>query len=165
MLQKHVYIGGHKNIHKIGGHIRIYRREDTQPFVLLAEAEDPEPLQSEYISFGSWNKNLVKFYFNCSFNFGTPDEVLDTTDHPLLVRDVPASIDLRNCMWIDFNSERKLNQFINPFSFRLLLFVISPCHQMRIPFKFRLWVHTIYKTKWHEKCLTTRLHSPHRFVY
>lgn len=81
----------------IDGKIRIYRKEDTQSFALLAEAEDPEPLKSEYISFGSWNKNLVKFYFNCSFSLGQPDEVFDTTEHPLLSRDVPKAITLRNC--------------------------------------------------------------------
>ncbi|XP_031619784.1 uncharacterized protein LOC116338571 [Contarinia nasturtii] len=78
------------------GDIRIFRKEDTHSFTLMAEANDPEPLPVEYISFGSWNSNLVKFYFNCSFSFAIPDAVFDSTDHPLLARDVPASVDLRN---------------------------------------------------------------------
>lgn len=73
----------------------------------MAEANDPDPLPVEYISFGSYNTNLVKFYFNCSFSFATPDAVYDTTDHPLLARDVPASIDLRNCMWLHFQLSKK----------------------------------------------------------
>lgn len=73
----------------------------------MAEAFDPDPLPVEYISFGSYNTNLVKFYFNCSFSFAKPDAVYDTTDHPLLAKDVPASIDLRNCMWYIFNYEKK----------------------------------------------------------
>lgn len=83
----------------IGGDIRIFRKEDTHSFKLMAEAYDPDPIPVEYISFGSYDHNLVKFQFNCSFSFATPDAVYDTTDHPLLARDVPASIDLRNCMW------------------------------------------------------------------
>lgn len=78
------------------GDIRIFRKEDTHPFKLMAEANDPDPIPVEYISFGSWGTNLVKFYFNCSFSFATPDAVYDTTDHPLLARDVPSSVDVRN---------------------------------------------------------------------
>lgn len=68
----------------------------------MTEAFDADPLQVEYISFGSYNTNLVKFYFNCSFSFATPDAVYDTTDHPLLAKDVPSTIDLRNCMCATF---------------------------------------------------------------
>lgn len=92
------FLGGLENFY-IGGDIRIFRKEDTHPFKLMAEANDPDPIPVEYISFGSWGTNLVKFYFNCSFSFATPDAVYDTTDHPLLARDVPSSIDVRNCMW------------------------------------------------------------------
>lgn len=98
----------------------------------MAEAEDPEPLPVEYISFGSYNANLVKFYFNCSFSFATPDAVFDTTDHPLLAKDVPASIDLRNCMCcqnsISYIKEQKTatNSF-NKCHFSVFVFVFLSC--------------------------------------
>lgn len=80
-----------------GGDIKIFRKEDLQSFKLIAEATDPNPIPVEYISFGSYNANLVKFYFNCSFSFSTPDTISTATDHPLLARDVTSTIDLRNC--------------------------------------------------------------------
>lgn len=80
-----------------GGDIKIFRKEDLQSFKLIAEASDPNPIPVEYISFGSYNANLVKFYFNCSFSFATPDTISTATDHPLLARDVTSTIDLRNC--------------------------------------------------------------------
>lgn len=88
----------------------------------MADANDPDPLPIEYISFGSYNTNLVKFYFNCSFSFATPDAVYDTTDHPLLAKDVPASIDLRNCMFSIITQNH--NQLVY-FCFPLILFFFS----------------------------------------
>lgn len=82
-----------------GGDIKVFRKEGLDSFKLIAEANDPEPIPIEYISFGSWNTNLVKFYFNCSFSFAKPDAVSATTDHPLLANDVPSTIDLRNCAY------------------------------------------------------------------
>lgn len=75
----------------------MFRKEGLHSFKLMAEANDPDPLPVEYISFGSYNTNPVQFYFNCSFSFATPDTVSTTTDHPLLANDVPSTIDLRNC--------------------------------------------------------------------
>lgn len=82
-----------------GGDIKVYRKEGLDSFKLIGEANDPEPIPVEYISFGSWNTNLVKFYFNCSFSFAKPDAVSATTEHPLLANDVPSTIDLRNCAY------------------------------------------------------------------
>lgn len=81
-----------------GGDIKIYRKDGLRAFQLTAEANDPDPLPVEYISFGSYQTNRVQFYFNCSFSFATPDSVSTATDHPLLAKeDVPPSVDLRNC--------------------------------------------------------------------
>lgn len=94
----------------IGGDIKIYRKEGLHAFELAAEANDPNPLKVEYISFGSYQTNRVQFYFNCSFSFATPDSVATALDHPLLAReDVPPFVDLRNCkinflyplIWVD----------------------------------------------------------------
>lgn len=52
----------------LGGGIKIFREEDENSFKLIAEASDPDPIPVEYVSFGSWDTNLVKFYFNCSFS-------------------------------------------------------------------------------------------------
>lgn len=81
-----------------GGDIKIYRKEGLHSFELAAEANDPNPLKVEYISFGSYQTNRVQFYFNCSFSFATPDSVATAIDHPLLAKeDVPPFVDLRNC--------------------------------------------------------------------
>lgn len=79
------------------GILKIFGKDGLQPFKLLAEVNDPEPLPIEYISFGSYNTNQVKFYFNCTFDVGvSPDTVSTGTEHPLLASDVPSYIDLRN---------------------------------------------------------------------
>lgn len=88
----------------LAGHIRVFRKEEDESFKLIIEANNPEPIPVEYISFGSYANNLVKYYFNCSFSFGTPDTV-SRPDHPSLVRDIiPSSIGLRNCktLWSKF---------------------------------------------------------------
>lgn len=122
-----------------GGDIRIFRKEDTHSFKLMAEANDPDPLHVEYISFGSWNMNLVKFYFNCSFSFATPDAVYDTTDHPLLAKDVPATIDLRNCRWHVFNfpEKKKRKKYHNQ--------LVNLCSLFRLPLDFWHFISPRYK--------------------
>lgn len=165
----------------VGGDIRIFRKEDTHSFKLMAEANDPDPLPVEYISFGSYNTNLVKFYFNCSFSFATPDAVYDTTDHPLLARDVPASIDLRNCMWLHFQlSKKNHNQLVEPCSFVLSLsfslfrvyfclsswkFHISPRHKVCLLCNFRQWLQEFRQNKRYQKFPTRRFHSAHYSVH
>lgn len=42
---------------------------------MIGETSDSHPIPVEYVSFGSWESNLVKFYFNCSFSFPLPDAV------------------------------------------------------------------------------------------
>lgn len=39
------------------------------------QAKDLNPIQVEYVSFASWETNLVKFYFNCTNNFAIPEIV------------------------------------------------------------------------------------------
>lgn len=80
-----------------GGDIKIFSRQDLQPYKLIVGATDPKPLPIEYISFGSYNTNKVQAYFNCSIDIAPPDVVASKQDHPLLVNTVPSSIDLRNC--------------------------------------------------------------------
>lgn len=82
----------------VEGDIRLFRKKDTFAYKLIAKAHDPEPFSVDYISFGSSDTSLAKFYFNCSFSLATPDAIYDTTDHPLLVNTVPASINLKNRM-------------------------------------------------------------------
>lgn len=80
------------------GDIRILRQNSSDLFELVAEATDSNPIPVEYISFGSWGTNLVRFYFNCSFNFGMPKSVSTTTHHPLLAKEeLPPSVYWRNC--------------------------------------------------------------------
>lgn len=89
------------------GDIKIYRKDGLQAFELVAEANDPNPIPVEFISFGSYQTNRVQFFFNCSFSFATPDSVSSATDHPLLAKaDVPPSVDLRNCKFESWYSSR-----------------------------------------------------------
>lgn len=93
-MRTHIY----NSFSLAGGDIKIYRKEGLHSFELTAEANDPNPLPVEFISFGSYQTNRVQFYFNCSFSFATPDSVSTSIDHPLLAKeDVPPSVDLRNC--------------------------------------------------------------------
>lgn len=59
----------------VDGNINIFREEDVHSFKLIGETSDSHLIPVEYVSFGSWESNLVKFYFNCSFSFPLPDAV------------------------------------------------------------------------------------------
>lgn len=86
------------NIWFVDGEIKVFRKEDTLAFKLIAEAKDLNPLSVEYVSFGSLNTNLVKLYFNCSFSLATPKTINEDNINALLASDVPPSVNLKNCM-------------------------------------------------------------------
>lgn len=81
-----------------GGDIKIFSRDGLRPFKLVTGATDANPLKVEYISFGSYASTRVQTYFNCSLSIAPPDISHANPDHPLLINNVPKSIDLRNCM-------------------------------------------------------------------
>lgn len=110
----------------IEGDIRLFRKKNTFAFKLIAEAHDPEPFFIDHIGFGSSNAKLAKFYFNCSFSVATPDAIYDTTDHPLLVNTVLASINLKNRKWIWFQ--------LFQISYSSLFLRLSPSFSLKFPY-------------------------------
>lgn len=81
-----------------GGDIKIYRKDGSRSFELVGETNDPDPIEVEYVSFGSSQASRAQFHFNCSFSLAATDAVSTATDHPLLAKtDAPPTVDLRNC--------------------------------------------------------------------
>lgn len=100
----------------------MFRKDGSNSFKLVIEANDPSPISVEYISFATSEMNSAKFFFNCSFSLAKPETVSNKAHPPITDDRLPSPIALRNRKLIKHirctsETNRKKNVMISfPFS-------------------------------------------------